>query len=226
MTNGLDCRRVVMVWRSDMTAAEVDLVGRKAYWSRNVSDGGGVRNDDIEILGRQHAPSSWSVWASPISDGSRSAAEVRRLLELVEFWPLSISVALWMCWETRWKYALLTCRSLALPLGGTMLAVRPVLQRSGVECQACGTPPTRWRTVRRTLQLRWSSVNGLALRTAGLTRPWRRIHLRSLQWCLLLGLKAADVRSAVWLLPTCCLRPNDYVLPNDYVSFGTLVLLS
>ena len=39
MTNGLDCRRVVMVWRSDMTAAEVESVGRNAYWSKNVSDG-------------------------------------------------------------------------------------------------------------------------------------------------------------------------------------------
>jgi len=31
MTNGLDCRRVVMVRRSNMTAAEVELIGRKVY---------------------------------------------------------------------------------------------------------------------------------------------------------------------------------------------------
>jgi len=160
---------------------------------------------DREIPGWQHAPSFWSVWVSPIS-------EVRVLHRSGDFWDWlnsgflpCIAAALLMCWETCWKYVRLICRSLAQVLGGTTLAVRSVLRQSGAECQACGMPPTRWRTV-GACQLQQSSVYGSAQRTAGLTRLWRSICSTSLQCCLPLRQKAADVRSAVWLLPTCCLH--------------------
>jgi len=137
---------------------------------------------DIEIPGRRNAPSFWSVWASWIPDGSRSAARAQQLLELVEFWLPSTAAELWMYWEICWKYARLVCKSLARRLRGTTPAIRPVQRQSGPQCPACGTPPSRWRTV-WARQLQQSSVYGSARRTAGLTRLWRSIRSTSLQWC-------------------------------------------